>query len=164
MPKRPKDDQPEFDMDDELEELDMADADESEEEGFEVDMDVVERIAVALEAIAKVLTDREAKFASRPPRKDFGDRPQRSFGGDDRGDRGGDRGGFTKPGYGEKTFRKGPGLGYSDRDKPAGRSGDRDSKPSYSRSGGDRDGKPSYGRPGGKPPMGRPGGKPKDRY
>lgn len=120
MPKRPP--EPEFDIEE-----------DDNEEGFEVDMDVVERIATALEAIAKVLTDREAKFAARPPRKDFGDkpfRPRRDDDGDDRPARG-----FSKPGYGEKTFRSGPGLGYSDRG---------------ARDGGKPAGK-GFGRPGGKP-------------
>lgn len=160
MPKKPPidiDDE-EFDLDDVIE---MED-DDGEEEAFEVDGDVIERIAKALETIAKVLVDREAKFASRPPRdgKSFGDRPQRSFG----GDRGGDRDGgkfenkreFVRPGYGEKTFRNGPGVGFSDREKPA-----RSSAP---RAGGAGAGKP-YGKPAGgrgAPPKGGP--KPRGKY
>lgn len=147
MPKKPKDE--EFDM----EEIEMEDG----EDAFEVDGDVIERIAVALETIAKVLVDREAKFASRPPRdnnRSFGDRgAPRSFGNRDGGDGDGkfeNKREFTRPGYGEKTFRNGPGVGFSDREKPA-------------RSGPPRTGGKPFGKPAGGRPTGGPKGPPKGR-
>lgn len=153
MPKKKPEEQEELELE-EFDMEDMEDMDDGEEESsFEVDGDVLERIAKALETIAKVLVDREAKFASRPPRTGgkpgFGDRdrgPRRSF--DDDGDA--PRKSFSKPGYGEKSFRSGPGVGFSDRPR-----------------GGDRGG--FGGKPAGKggfgagPRGGKPSGGPKGR-